>query len=308
MCVLKRAVAILLIISLLFLCACSREPNGDETVITASFYPVYIFTKNLLDGVDGVSVRRLAENHVGCLHDYTLLASDARLLADSAALVINGAGMESFIEDAYKNNEELFIIDSSVGIELISECEEHEGHEEHSHEGHSHEVNSHIWMSVDNAVLQVENIAASLCEIFPESAQKIMHNRDVYSGRLKMLKAELIRDGFSLRNTPIISFHEAYAYMAKELSLNIVESIESDEGGEPTAAELAELTGVINEKGVKALFTETYYKGSVANILSFETGIPVYTLNPVTNGEDSLTAYEDIMRENLSVLLKAVES
>lgn len=309
----KRAVAILLIISLLFLCACSAEPEDGETVIAASFYPVYIFTKNLLDGVDGVSVRRLAENHVGCLHDYTLLASDARLLADSAALVINGAGMESFIEDAYKNNEELFIIDSSIGIELISECgehEEHEGHshEEHSHEGHSHEVNSHIWMSVDNAVIQVENIAKALCEIFPENAQKITYNKDVYLGRLKMLKAELIHDSFSLRNTPIISFHEAYAYMAKELSLDIVESIESDEGGEPTATELAELTGVINEKGVKALFTETYYKGSAANILSFETGVPVYTLNPVTSGEDSLTAYEDIMRENLSVLLKAVES
>lgn len=307
MCALKRAVAILLIISVLFLCACSGE-KSDETVIAASFYPVYIFTKNLLDGVDGVSVRCMAENNVGCLHDYKLLASDARLLADSAALVINGAGMESFIEDAYKNNDELLIIDSSKGIELICESEEeHEKHEGHSHEGHSHEINSHIWMSVDNALLQVENIAEALCELLPESAEKITLNRDLYSARLKILKAELIKDSFSLRNTPIISFHEAYAYMANELSLDIVEAIESDEGGEPTAGELAKLTELINEKGVKALFTETYYKGSAANILSFETGVPVYTLNPVTSGDDSLTAYEDIMRENLSILLKAVE-
>lgn len=298
----KRAVALLLIISVLFLCACSGKKN-DETVIAASFYPVYIFTKNLLDGVDGVSVRCMAENNVGCLHDYKLLASDARLLADSAALVINGAGMESFIEDAYKNNDELLIIDSSEGVELI--CESEEEHEKH--EGHSHEINSHIWMSVDNALLQVENIAKALCELLPESVEKIILNRDLYSARLKILKAELIKDSFSLRNIPIISFHEAYAYMANELSLDIVESIESDEGGEPTAGELATLTRLINEKGVKALFTETYYKGSAANILSFETGVPVYTLNPVTSGDDSLTAYEDIMRENLSILLRAVE-
>lgn len=302
MCALKRAVALLLIISVLFLCACSGKKN-DETVIAASFYPVYIFTKNLLDGVDGVSVRCMAENNVGCLHDYKLLASDARLLADSAALVINGAGMESFIEDAYKNNDELLIIDSSEGVELI--CESEEEHEKH--EGHSHEINSHIWMSVDNALLQVENIAKALCELLPESVEKIILNRDLYSARLKILKAELIKDSFSLRNIPIISFHEAYAYMANELSLDIVESIESDEGGEPTAGELATLTRLINEKGVKALFTETYYKGSAANILSFETGVPVYTLNPVTSGDDSLTAYEDIMRENLSILLRAVE-
>lgn len=303
----KRIICFVIVISLVLLSGCSVAPIQDEIIITASFYPVYIFTLNLLDGIDGVSVRCLAENNVGCLHDYQLLASDARLLADSTALVINGAGMEEFLEDVYKNNSELSVIDSSVGIELI--CEEHEnGVGEHSHEGHSHEVNSHIWMSVDNALLQVENISEALIRLLPENAERIILNRNVYSARLKSLKAELIKDGFSLRNTPIISFHEAYLYMAKELSLLIVETIESDEGGEPTAKELARLAGVINEKGVKALFTEVYYKGSAAGILSFETGVPVYSLNPVTSGEKSLTAYEDIMRENLSIILKAVKT
>lgn len=303
----KRIICFVIVISLVLLSGCSVAPIQDEIIITASFYPVYIFTLNLLDGIDGVSVRCLAENNVGCLHDYQLLARDARLLADSTALVINGAGMEEFLEDVYKNNSELSVIDSSVGIELI--CEEHENEVgEHSHEGHSHEVNSHIWMSVDNALLQVENISEALIRLLPENAERIILNRNVYSARLKSLKAELIKDGFSLRNTPIISFHEAYLYMAKELSLLIVETIESDEGGEPTAKELARLAGIINEKGVKALFTEVYYKGSAAGILSFETGVPVYSLNPVTSGEKSLTAYEDIMRENLSIILKAVKT
>lgn len=306
----KRIICFIIVISLILLSGCSVAPTQDEIIITASFYPVYIFTLNLLNGIDGVSVRCLAENNVGCLHDYQLLASDARLLADSSALVINGAGMESFLEDAYKNNSGLAVIDSSVGIELICEEHSHEehSHDGHSHDGHSHEVNSHIWMSVDNALLQVENISEALIGLLPENAERIILNRDVYSARLKSLKAELIKDSFSLRNTPIISFHEAYAYMAKELSLLIVETIESDEGGEPTAKELARLSGVINSKGVKALFTEVYYKGSAASILSFETGVPVYTLNPVTSGEKALTAYEDIMRENLLTILKAVKT
>lgn len=322
----KRFVAVFLVITVIILSGCSGVSYGGETVIAASFYPVYIFTLNLLDGVEGVCVCCMAETNVGCLHDYRLLASDARLLADSTALVINGAGMESFIEDAYKNNKELTVIDSSSGIELIenedSEHEEHidtkhedeaaeheeHSHEGHSHAGHSHEVNSHIWMSVDNALIQVENISDALCELLPEHAEKITLNRDLYSARLKSLKAELLKESFSLRNEPVISFHEAYSYMARELSLNIVTTIESDEGGEPTASELARLSRLINQKGVKALFTEAYYKGSAADILSFETGVPVYALNPVTSGEKTLTAYEDIMRENLSIMKKAVES
>ena len=48
----------------------------------------------------------MAEQNIGCLHDYTLTSKDVRLLNDAAVLVINGAGMESFVEDAYKNVED----------------------------------------------------------------------------------------------------------------------------------------------------------------------------------------------------------
>ena len=75
-----------------------------------------------------------------------------------------------------------------------------------------------------------------------------------------------------------------------------------------TAKELASLSKIIKEKRVKALFVEPYYKGSAANILERETGVSVYVLNPVTSGEKTLTAYEDIMRENIKTVLKAVEA
>ena len=42
-------------------------------------------------------------------------------------------------------------------------------------------------------------------------------------------------------------------------------------------------------------------------ILKNETGINIYVINPVTSGEASLTAYEDIMKENYELILKAVK-
>lgn len=296
------------------LCACTAEKPTGKTVIAASFYPIYIFTMNLVDGIDGIVLECMAEENVGCLHDYQLLSKDARLLADAKILVINGAGMESFIEDAYENNENLFVIDSSEGIELLeNECEE-EGHEhEHDHEhehgrSHSHEANAHIWMSVENAEKQVENIASALCRELPEYSEKISANCEGYLKRLKSLKSELLKKCEGLGEFPVITFHEAYDYTAKELGLSVIASIESDEGGEPTAKELASLSNTIKEKGIKALFVEPYYKGSAANILARETGAEVYVLNPVTSGEKKLTAYEDIMRSNTETILKAVNS
>lgn len=304
----KKAVAFLLSLLLLVLSGCTPEKNNGKTLVVASFYPVYIFTMNLLDGINDVELECMAEQNIGCLHDYRLLAKDARLLADADIFVINGAGMESFLEDVYKNTENLVVVDSSEGIELLSEEEHEEEHEEGNEEehGHHHGANSHIWMSVDNAIKQVKNISDALCEALPENKARISVNRDMYISELQLLKADLLKESFELRNMPIITFHEAYNYLARDLSLNIVCSIESDEGGEPSAKELAELTETIKDSKIKVLYTEPDYKGSAAEILSFETGAQICVLNPVTRGEKTLTAYEDIMRENISVMRKAV--
>lgn len=315
----KKIIAILSVAALLVCSSCTAKIEKKKSLVVASFYPVYVFTLNLLDGVEDVAVSCMAEQAIGCLHDYQLLAKDAKLLADADVLVINGAGMESFLDDVIANNEHLVVADSSEGIELIEEEEEHEeeheeGHEEEHEEeheedehGHHHGANSHIWMSVKNAEKQIGNIAAILEKQYPGSAEKIEQNRAAYILRLEELQKELLEKAETIHEEPVITFHEAYVYMARELNLNIVASIESDEGGEPSAKGLSELTEVIREQNIRALFTEPFYKGSAANILSAETGAKVYVLDPVTSGDGSLTSYEDIMRDNLETISKAVQ-
>ncbi len=307
----KKITVAILTAALLLLSGCgvgAKRENSQKTV-AASFYPVYIFTANLLDGVDTVKVECMAQQTVGCLHDYTLLAGDVRLLADADAFVINGAGMEQFITDVYKNVDGLKIIDSSAGIELLcDECDhDHGDGGEDEHRGHHHENNAHIWLSVKNAVTQVKNIADGLAEVFPEYENQIKSNCENYVKRLNSLYNELVESSASLSGEKVITFHEAYIYMAKELGLEIFDSIESDEGGEPSAKELASLCDEIKEHNVKALFTEPQYNGTAADILAAETGAGVFVLNPVVSGGSELTAYEDIMRENIETIKKAVK-
>ena len=56
------------------------------------------------------------------------------------------------------------------------------------------------------------------------------------------------------------------------------------------------------------LFTEPQYDDAAARTVSRETGAPVYTLDPIVTGPDDapLTYYEDVMRQNISVLLEAL--
>ncbi len=300
----------LLLACVLLLSSCQgmkTDKNDDgKIIIAASFYPVYIFTLNLADGIDEFQVQCMAEQNIGCLHDYTLTSKDVKLLNDSAVLVINGAGMEGFIEDVFANAENLKVIDSSKNVHLLCDEADHHREEQHNH-NHNHEGNSHIWLSVENAKIQVENIKNDLVELFPEYSEKISDNYNSYMNRLDLLCKE--RDSFSqqVKGSKVISFHRAYEYLAQETGLCISATVESDEGGEPSAKKLAGLIDIIEKEKVKALFLEPRYEGSGAEILQRETNVNVYVLNPVIKGEATLTAYEDIMSQNYKTILKAVK-
>ena len=299
----KRITAVILVISVLLTvcCSCKAEKNtNDKILLVASFYPVYIFTLNIVDGIDEFTVDCMAEQNVGCLHDYQILSKDARLISDSDVFIINGAGMEEFLEDVYMSVDDVKVIDSSKNIEVLEVC--HEEHHEDDEHHHNHNVNSHIWMSVKNAIIQCENIAYELSEMYPDYKEQIEKNKIRYIGRLEKLHSELKTEAEKIKDKNIITFHESFDYFANEYSFNILAKVESHEGGEPSAKGLAELTEIIKEQNVTVLFVESDYKGSAATVLSNETGVEICVINPVINGADTLTSYEDIMRENLKAV------
>lgn len=303
----KKFMCVVLAVTLLIFSGCAGnapETQKDKITVAASFYPVYIFTINLLNGIDEVSVECMAEQSVGCLHDYTLTAKDAKLLSDAKVLVINGAGMESFLEDAFQSVENLNVIDSSENIELICKGDHH--HEEDNDDHHHHE-NSHIWLSLGNAKLQIENIKNGLVKEFPQYENKIEENYSDYIKRIDALEDERKTVLSLSKELNVISFHGAFEYMAENLGLNICHTIESDEGHEPSAKELAQLSNKIKKDNIKALFVDPNYNGSAAEILGRETGAEIYVINPVISGEEKLTAYEDIMLGNYKMILKAVK-
>ena len=310
----KKIVSVFLSLTLLFslaLAGCSdNQENEDKNIVLTTFYPVYIFTLNLLDGIDDIEIVNMTENHNGCLHDYTLMPKDMKALAVAKAVVINGAGMEEFLEKAVEMSDAP-VIDSSVGIEIIGADEEddhdHEAEEEHGHD-HDHGGNAHIWMSPKNAAKQTENIAQGLIKVFPQYKEKISNNLKIYLQKLDDLDSKIKAELAPCKGAEFISFHEAYDYFAADYSLSFAASVDSDDGAEPGTKELVRLTELIKSRDIKAIFTEPDYQGSSAEVLSNETGVPVYTLNPVTSGDGAKDSYEKIMLENCETIKKAVLS
>lgn len=301
----KKIVFVLLIICCFTLCGCGYQENKiDENKfnIVTSFYPMYVATSNIVDGVEDVTLSNMTDVQVGCLHDYQMTTKDMNKLEKADVFIINGGGMESFLDKATSSCKNLKVINSSEGI--LEENEHEDGHHEHV-EDHNEE-NAHIWVSISLYTNQVQNIANELAKADEKNADKYLENAEIYIEKLKTLKSEMHEKLDNLEKKNIVTFHEAFSYFADEFNLNVVAVIEREPGTSPSAGQLAKIIDEIKETSAKAIFVEPQYEKTTANVISKETGVPVYTLDPIVSGKLDKGEYERIMRENLKVLEEAL--
>lgn len=259
--------------------------------VVTSFYPVYVATLNVADGVEGVEISNLTSPHIGCLHDYQLTAGDARKLADADLLLANGAGMEPFLEKVARQSPGLRVVEVSEGIPLM-------------------DGNPHVWVSFEGARRQAANIAEVLAAVSPDRAEAFRANARAYAGKLSALE-KTMRDALApYAGTPIVTFHEAFPYFARDFRLEIAGVIESEPGTEPSARELADTIKLVRARGVKALFGEPQFSDRSAQVIARETGTRVYQLDPVVTGpsapDEARDAYLRAMKSNLAVLQEAL--
>lgn len=296
----------LVFLSLLVINGCGANDASKATVspaqnlspktvtIAASFYPMYIFTLNVARDIPNVKVIDMTKSTAGCLHDYAVTPEDMKNLEGASVLITNGAGMESFLAKVTSQIKDLKIVDSSKGIQLIK-GEGDEGD------------NPHVWVSISNAITQVQNIGDQLARLDPNNATKYQENTQAYIKKLEAERDKMHQALDSVRNRDIVTFHEAFPYFAKEFNLNIAGVIEREPGSEPSAKELAETIDQVKSLQVNALFAEPQYPVKAIETIAKATGAKIYTLDPVVTGPMEADAYIKIMDSNLKSLQEALQ-
>lgn len=297
--------------------ASGNTKNTDEaddmlTVVT-SFYPMYIATLNIVDGVEGVRLENLSEPQTGCLHDFQLTPEDMKLLSTADVFVINGGGIESFMSDVAKAYPKLDVVEACEDVVLLSEDDADSDHD-HDHEAdtesdsdhdHDHEAdaesdsahdhdhgdeNAHAWMSVPRYRTMVQTIASRLAEKDAKHADEYYANAKAYDAKLAVLE-EKINSIKSLTNGQnIIIFHEAYAYVADDFSMNACYLLDLDEERSVSAGEIKQVIGAIKDDGVSVILAEELYGKSMGDTVSRETDVHVIYIDLSTGESTTRTA------------------
>lgn len=322
--------------------ASDNAKNTDEaddmlTVVT-SFYPMYIATLNIVDGVEGVRLENLSEPQTGCLHDFQLTPEDMKLLSTADVFVINGGGIESFMSDVAKAYPKLDVVETCEDVALLSEDDadsdhghDHDADDEADHDydaddeadsdhDHDHDAdaeadsahdhdhgdeNAHAWMSVPRYRTMVQTIASRLAEKDAKHADEYYANAKAYDAKLAVLE-EKINSIKSLTNGQnIIIFHEAYAYVADDFSMNACYLLDLDEERSVSAGEIKQVIGAIKDDGVSVILAEELYGKSMGDTVSRETDVHVVYIDPLNRGEYDKDSYLDGMEHNIELIKEA---
>ena len=260
--------------------------EGDSLKIVTSFYPIYIMTLNITNGAENIEVSNMAENYVGCIHDYTLTTTDLKKFENADIFVQNGYDMEQFSQKIIDSYPDVKMVDSSTKItDFVQDGEE---------------VNPHFWTSIDNYILQVEAITEGLKELDSSNSDLFEQNKNICVQKLQELKSSY--EEFNFEGNSVVSLNESFSYLFKFIGVNET-LIETDHEQSSLSAET--VRGVIEEvkeTGIQAIVIGQNDGDQNANLIASETGAKVYRLNDAMSGDGSLDSYINTMKENLEIL------
>ncbi|NLJ97285.1 MAG: zinc ABC transporter substrate-binding protein [Clostridiales bacterium] len=296
------------------------EREDDGIRIVTSFYPVYVLTKNITDQIPHIEVDSLTDFSAGCLHDYQLTTKDMKLLSKADIFIINGGGIEGYLEGVLDNYPDITVIDLSPGISMLESME------------HVGEDNPHVWLDPELYILQIKNAKKGIEQyiksietdtdlrenkgsrsINSDILSKLNSNTNDYIEKVDALVQEmnlmldLVRD-LTTNNkvsNKVVIFHDAFAYLAIKAGLDVVYTVEIDEDNPLSAGEIAEVIDIIKEENIQYLFAEEQHDSTISNRIHEETGANVYIIDSAVTGDGSKDSYLDAMKGNIDILSKA---
>ncbi len=295
----KRIFSLIFTLSLLMglvSCGGTGSATDDNALqVACTTYPVYLMAQAVTEGADDVALSLVIDQQISCLHNYTLTMTDMKAIDAADVIAINGAGLEDFLEDVLEGRD---VLDCSASLDLLWNDEEQE-------------YDPHFWLDPSRAAQMAQNLADGLAELDPDNAA-------VYGANAQAIQQELSdfyqtqRERLeNLQPKELITFHDGFEYFAGAFDLEIVASVEEEEGSEASARRIKELVELVDQYELPAVFIESNGSDSAARALSNERGLAIYALNMgmsqdlVPESLTGLDAYEWILSGNIDTLLEA---
>lgn len=291
----------------------TQAAQGAPTVLAAETF--------LADIAQNVAGDRL---HVDALmpigvdpHSFEPTPADVRKVAGSTLLIINGAGVEAFLNQLLSNaGGQRTVVEASQGLQSRTpQPGEHPAGEGGAAAGdHALEQGDpHFWLDPTKVITYVQNIRDALIAADPGGKDVYTANADAYIVKLNELDAWIKQQVAQVPESRrlLVTNHESLGYFADRYGFKVVGALvpSVSSAASPSAQELARLADEVKATGAPAVFLEIGANEQLADQLARETGIKVVTgllSHSITAAGGPAPDYISMMRYNVNAIVGAL--
>lgn len=251
--------------------------NTDKIGVIVSIGPQVEFVNAV--GGDKVDVTLMVPSTAD-VHTYEPLPSQLSKVASAKMYVEIGSSVEfetNYMDKLKSSNPSMLVVNSSKGIQFLPA------------EDSDETIDPHVWVSPKNAKIMVENIYEGLVQIDPSNKDYYQKNRDEYLAKLDELDQNTTKL-LENRTKPILIYHPAFAYYARDYNLTIIGAMVNDE--EPSPQRIAKMVDVAQEYNITAVYQEPQYSSKVMESIASQIGGQVIMVDILS--ENYLESMENI--------------
>jgi zinc/manganese transport system substrate-binding protein len=262
--------------------------------VVASFSILADLVRNV--GGDRVDVTVLVGPD-GDAHVYEPAPADAKKIAASRLVFVNGFGLEGWLPRLVQAaGGKATVVTATSGIAPLRK---------------GSDADPHAWQSVVNAKAYVTNIRDALVTAVPDDAELFRTNAAAYLAKLDALDRE-VREAIATipeNRRKVISTHDAFGYFAAAYGIAFIAPLGVSTESEASARDVAGIISQIKTAKIPAIFLENISDPRLIQRIAAETGASVggtlYS-DSLTGEKGDAPTYIDMVRHNIKALTNAL--
>ncbi|MBS9715597.1 metal ABC transporter substrate-binding protein [Pseudohalocynthiibacter aestuariivivens] len=225
------------------------------------------------------------------IHGYDPTPRDILRAQDADLILWNGMNLELWFEQFFGNLSDVPSVVLTEGIEPVSISEG-------AYDG---KPNPHAWMSLDNAIIYVDNIRDAFVTYDPDNAEIYKANAEAYKQELVAAIAPLRDAILAVPESErwLATCEGAFSYLIRDFEMQelYLWPINADQTGTPQ--QVRKVIDGVRENNIRAVFCESTVSSDPAKQVARETGAAfggVLYVDSLTEADGPVPSYLDLLR------------
>ena len=235
------------------------------------------------------------------IHGYQPTPKDILRAQDADLILWNGLNLELWFEQFFRNLRDVPGVVLTEGIEPMGIAEG----------PYTGKPNPHAWMSLESALIYVNNIRDAFIKYDPGNAEVYRANAEKYKSEISAAVAPL-RDRIAAIPEDkrwLVSSEGAFSYLARDFGMKelFLWPINADQQGTPQ--QVRKVIDTVRKHGITVVFSESTVSDRPAKQVARETGAKyggVLYVDSLSEPDGAVPTYIDLLRVTASTIAEGL--